>query len=119
MERQGPNDTPRALLGRDERGDSTASADNAYLPPLELFGAALIFFCKEQRADASGAFRVAGDQEPGRLFVASYSIESVLHLERQFVPPLYLQYKTDPGSDSVCIAVVGHSHRPGHWNMLA
>ena len=94
-----------------------ATPENAYLPNLELFGAALIFYCQEPGEAAAGWIRV-DDSEPQR-FIAAFSVESHLKLNMRFVPPLKFEYKLEEGSDPVRIAGVGFSDFPGRWNFLA
>jgi len=95
-----------------------ATLGNAYLPPVALVGAAFAFFCAERDQGASGLVRF-GNTDPGRHFVASYSIESLLQVEHPFMPAVEFELITDPGSDAVVIAVVGYSEFQGQWNMLA
>jgi hypothetical protein len=97
----------------------TATSTNAYLPPdVPLFGAAFICYCKEPDSAAAGQIRVAGAEQPIP-FVASYMIESTIHVQRQFTAPISIEHRVEAGSDPICIADIGYCDHPGRWSVLA
>lgn len=95
-----------------------ATPGNSYLPPLLLVGAMFAFFCAEPYQAASGLVRFSRN-DPEIPFMVSFSVESVISIERTFMPPLDFEFMTDPGSDAVVIAGVGSSEFQGQWNILA
>lgn len=95
----------------------SATSKNTYFPPFPLAGVRLLISCSTQGHIAAGALRLRGDCEEIRFHV-TFALENQVEIRRPLSEPIEFEFRLEPGSDPIEMAVVGFSEDGHNWNLL-